>query len=133
MRLEISCQDRLGIAQDVLDILVNKEIDLRGIEIDPVGKIFLNFPNIEFEDFQHLMPQIRRIDGIDDVKTTLFMPGEREKNQLSAILRTLPDPVFSVDAKGHILLCNEAVSAGLELPSETVSYTHLTLPTSDLV
>ena len=52
MRLEISCQDRLGITQDVLDILVTKEIDLRGIEIDPAGKIFLNFPNIEFADFQ---------------------------------------------------------------------------------
>ena len=51
MRLEISCQDRLGITQDVLDILVTKEIDLRGIEIDPAGKIFLNFPNIEFADF----------------------------------------------------------------------------------
>ena len=72
MRLEISCQDRLGITQDVLDILVTKEIDLRGIEIDPAGKIFLNFPNIEFADFQHLMPQIRRIDGIDDVKIDAF-------------------------------------------------------------
>lgn len=120
MRLEISCQDRLGITQDVLDILVTKEIDLRGIEIDPAGKIFLNFPNIEFADFQHLMPQIRRIDGIDDVKTTLFMPGEREKNQLSAILRTLPDPVFSIDAKGNVLLCNDAVSAGLEMVSSDI-------------
>ena len=64
MRLEISCQDRLGITQDVLDILVTHNIDLRGIEIDEGGKIFLNFPNIKFEDFQHLMPKIRRIDGI---------------------------------------------------------------------
>lgn len=80
MRLEISCQDRLGITQDVLDILVTHEIDLRGIEIDETGKIFLNFPNIEFADFQHLMPKIRRIDGISDVKTTHFMPSEREKN-----------------------------------------------------
>lgn len=79
MRLEISCQDRLGITQDVLDILVTHEIDLRGIEIDETGKIFLNFPNIEFADFQHLMPKIRRIDGISDVKTTHFMPSEREK------------------------------------------------------
>lgn len=115
MRLEISCQDRLGIAQDVLDILVAHEIDLRGIEIDPTGKIFLNFPNIEFADFQHLMPKIRRIQGIDDVKTTLFMPGEREKKQLLAILRTLPDPVFSIDTRGHILMCNEAVTSGLEM------------------
>ena len=37
MRLEISCQDRLGITQDVLDILVTHNIDLRGIEIDEGG------------------------------------------------------------------------------------------------
>ncbi|MBU3022261.1 transcriptional regulator TyrR [Aestuariibacter sp. A3R04] len=115
MRLEISCQDRLGITQDILDILVTHEIDLRGIEIDEVGKIFLNFPTIEFEDFRHLMPKIRRIPGIDDVKTTAFMPGERERNQLSAILRTLPDPVFSIDDRCRILMCNEAVLSGLEM------------------
>lgn len=115
MRLEISCQDRLGITQDVLDILVAHQIDLRGIEIDEVGKIFLNFPNIEFADFQHLMPKIRRIEGIEDVKTTPFMPAERERNQLTAIIQTLPDPVFSIDTRGHLLMVNESVSSGLEL------------------
>jgi transcriptional regulator of aroF, aroG, tyrA and aromatic amino acid transport len=120
MRLEIICQDRLGITQDVLDILVNYEIDLRGIEIDIAGKIFLNFPNIEFADFQHLMPEIRRIKGIEDVKTTPFMPLEREQNQLRALLQTLPDPIFSVDTKGRILLVNDAVTASLEEPSEAL-------------
>ncbi|MCC2616667.1 transcriptional regulator TyrR [Aestuariibacter halophilus] len=120
MRLEITCQDRLGITQDVLDILVNYEIDLRGIEIDESGKIFLNFPNIEFADFQHLMPEIRRIEGITDVKTTPFMPLEREQNQLRALLQTLPDPVFSLDTRGRILLVNEAVTASLEMPVKTL-------------
>ncbi|GAB3022383.1 transcriptional regulator TyrR [Bowmanella dokdonensis] len=114
MRLEISCKDRLGITQDVLDILVEYEIDLRGIEIDKSGKIFLHFPNIEFAEFQHLMPKIRRIEGIEDVKTTPFMPVEREQNQLRALLRTLPDPVFSIDTRGQILLVNEAVVSSLE-------------------
>ncbi|WP_026375553.1 transcriptional regulator TyrR [Aestuariibacter salexigens] len=120
MRLEISCQDRLGIAQDVLDILVNHAIDLRGIEIDRVGKIFLNFPNIEFKDFQHLMPEIRRLEGIEDVKTTPFMPIERDKNQLQALLQTLPDPVFSLDTKGRVLLVNDAVLSSLELRLDDV-------------
>ncbi len=120
MRLEITCQDRLGITQDVLDILVEHHIDLRGIEIDEVGKIFLNFPNIEFDDFQHLMPKIRRIDGIEDVKTTAFMPGEREKHQLRAILQTLPDPVFSIDRKGFVTQVNHAIEAGLALHSHAI-------------
>ena len=113
MRLQISCEDRLGIAQDVLDILVNHQIDLRGIEIDPVGKIYLHFPNIEFTDFQHLMPEIRLIQGVEDVRTIPFMPIEREQNQLQALLQTLPDPVFSIDTKGNILLVNDVIKMTL--------------------
>jgi transcriptional regulator of aroF, aroG, tyrA and aromatic amino acid transport len=120
MRLEIICQDRLGITQDVLDILVEHNVDLRGIEIDEAGKIYLHFPNMEFDDFSHLMPKIRRIDGISDVKTTPYMPGERERQQLSAILQTLPDPVFSVDTKGSIITCNSAALATLEQAKESV-------------
>lgn len=120
MRLEITCQDRLGIAQDILDILVRHEIDLKGIEIDKVGKIYLYFPNIEFAEFQHLMPEIRRIDGISDVKTTPYMPNEREKHQLATLLQTLPDPVFSIDPKGRVVLVNEAVISGLETSAEQI-------------
>lgn len=114
MRLEITCQDRLGITQDVLDILVKHNVDLKGIEIDEVGKIYLSFPNIEFSEFQHLMPEIRKLAGVQDVKTTPFMPIERERNQLTALLETLPDPVFSIDAKGAVILCNDAVASSLE-------------------
>ena len=120
MRLEINCQDRLGITQDVLDILTEYDIDLRGIEIDETGKIFLDFPTIEFENFQHLMPKIRRIKGIADVKTTPFMPIQRERNQLRALLQTLPDPCFSTDTSGKIILFNESVASGLELHPEQI-------------
>lgn len=118
MRLEITCEDRLGIAQEVLELLTHWKIDLRGIELDPIGKIFLNFPKIEFDELQRLMPQIRRIRGVDDVKTIPFMPYEREQNQLKALLQTLPDPVFSIDTKGRVLLANEAALNSLEVSIE---------------
>lgn len=120
MRLEISCQDRLGITQDVLDILVSHKIDLRGIEIDEVGKIYLNFPTLDFSDLQHLMPKIRKIAGIGDVKTTAFMPLEREQNQLKALMGTLPDPVFSIDPKGRIVLVNDAVVESLQIAKNQI-------------
>ncbi|WP_158968306.1 sigma-54-dependent transcriptional regulator [Paraglaciecola sp. L3A3] len=120
MRLEVSCKDRVGITQDVLDILVEYEIDLRGIEIDEQGKIFLNFPNIEFANFQHLMPKIRMLDGIEDVKTTPFMPTEREQYQLQALLQTLPDPVLSIDTKGKIILVNDVVINQLNLSKDNI-------------
>ena len=108
MRLEISCDNRLGIAQDVLEILRDHDIDLRGIEVDPKGKIFLNFPELDFADFQHLMPEIRRIANVKDVKTVAYMPSEREHYEFSLLLSRLPDPVLSVDAKGVITVCNDA-------------------------
>lgn len=129
MRLEITCQDRLGITQDVLDILVKYSIDLRGIEIDSVGKIYLSFPTIEFAEFQHLMPEIRKLSGVTDVKTTPFMPIERERNELTAILETLPDPVFSVDAKGKVTLTNEAAASCLDLQQSALVGGHI----SDIV
>ena len=114
MRLEISCQDRLGIAQDVLQLLRAHQIDLRGIEINESGKIYLSFPNIDFADFQQFMPKIRRIEGIDDVKTTLYMPIERERNELRAMIQTMPDPVFSIDTKGRIVLFNDAAKFSVD-------------------
>ncbi|CAB0149892.1 Transcriptional regulatory protein TyrR [Pseudidiomarina piscicola] len=123
MRLEITCDDRLGLCQDVLQILRDREIDLRGIEVDPKGKIFLNFPELEFKDFQHLMPEIRRIPNVKDVKTVAFMPSEREHFEFSMLLNKLPDPVMSIDAKGFIDIANDA--AGLLL-----SDTHEHLPGS---
>ena len=108
MRLEITCDDRLGICQDVLQILRDQEIDLRGIEVDPRGKIFLNFPELAFEDFSHLMPQIRRIPNVKDVKTIPYMPFEREHFEFSLLLSTLPDPVLSIDSKGQIDIINDA-------------------------
>lgn len=91
MRLEVSCEDRLGLTRELLDRLVEHNIDLRGIEIDTSGIIYLNFPELEFRDFQHLMPEIRRIPGVYDVKTIPYMPSEREHHEIEALLKALPE------------------------------------------
>lgn len=78
MRLEVFCKDRLGLTRELLDLLVLRSIDLRGIEIDPIGKIYLNFAEIAFETFSSLMAEIRRIAGVTDVRTVPWMPSERE-------------------------------------------------------
>jgi len=116
MRLEIHCQDRVGIAQEVLNILVHFSIDLRGIEVDPeLGRMYVAFPAISFETFQELMAKIRRIAGVSDVKTTAFLPSEREHNELTTLLKTLPDGVIAVDTKANITVVNEAAIEALAL------------------
>ena len=107
MRLEIGCKDRVGIAQEVLGIFVEREIDLRGIELKHSGKIFVNIPDLDFSELQSFMPQLRLIDGVEDVKTTPFMPSERERNELATLIKTFPDPFVSIDAKGIIRVVND--------------------------
>ncbi len=43
MRLEVFCEDRLGLTRELLDLLVLRGIDLRGIDIDPIGRIYPQF------------------------------------------------------------------------------------------
>ncbi|KEY60751.1 transcriptional regulator TyrR [Serratia sp. DD3] len=108
MRLEVFCQDRLGLTRELLDLLVSRGIDLRGIEIDPIGRIYLNFSQLDFDVFRALMAEIRRIDGVTDVRTVNFMPSEREHRALRALLKSMPEPVFSIDMKGKVELANPA-------------------------
>ncbi|MFS2225718.1 transcriptional regulator TyrR [Pantoea sp. B65] len=120
MRLEVFCQDRIGLARELLDLLVERSIDLRGIEIATIGRIYLNFSAIAFEQFSNLMAEIRRIPGVTDVRTISFMPSEREHRALSALLVALPEPVFSVDLKSKVELANPAAQTLFDLDEQKI-------------
>ncbi len=108
MRLEVFCEDRLGLTRELLDLLVLRGIDLRGIDIDPIGRIYLNFAELEFTSFSTLMAEIRRIAGVTDVRTVPWMPSEREHLALSALLEAMPEPVLSLDTRSKIERTNPA-------------------------
>ena len=118
MRLEVFCHDRLGLTRELLDLLVERKIDLRGIEIAPIGRIYLNFTPVSFEQFSQLMAEIRRIPSVTDVRTITFLPSEREHRALSALLVALPEPVFSIDLKSKVELANPAAQALFSLNEE---------------
>ncbi|PIJ51770.1 DNA-binding transcriptional regulator TyrR [Erwinia sp. OLTSP20] len=118
MRLEVFCHDRIGLTRELLDLLVERDIDLRGIEIASTGRIYLNFTAIDFTIFSALMSEIRRIPGVTDVRTVSWMPSELEHRALSALLIALPDPVFSLDLKTKIELTNPAAQQLFALSEE---------------
>jgi transcriptional regulator of aroF, aroG, tyrA and aromatic amino acid transport len=114
MRLQIACKDRIGLAKEVLNILVEYEIDLKGIEFDKVSQcLFVAFPRIEFDVFQQVMAAIRRVEGVTDVKTTNFIPSEREHNELVTLLRILPDGIISIDNRGNVVTANRSALVDL--------------------
>lgn len=118
MRLEITCLDRLGIAEEVLRIISNQQINLRGIEIDLAGIIYLSLPTLPFEVLQSLLPTIRHITGVQDVRTVTCMPMEREHHELLALLTSQSMPVFTTDIKGTISIANDSLLELLEITRE---------------
>ncbi|KLN97301.1 transcriptional regulator TyrR [Moellerella wisconsensis] len=106
MRLEVICQDRIGLTRELLDLLVLQNIDLKGIEISPQRRIYLNFAQIDFHIFSSLMSEIRRINGVIDVRRVSFMPSEREHKAMWTLLESFPEPVLSIDTKMNIELAN---------------------------
>ncbi len=120
MRLEVTCQDRIGLTRELLDLLVLRNIDLKGIEISPACRIYLNFTQIDFNVFRELMAEIRRINGVIDVRTVAFMPSEKEHKAMWTLLESVPDPIFSIDVKGHIELANAAALALFDFSKENI-------------
>ncbi|GEM74495.1 transcriptional regulator TyrR [Vibrio sagamiensis] len=120
MRLEVFCEDRLGLTRELLDILASRNIDLRGIEIDISGIIYLNCPDIDFDTFSELMAEIRRISGVRDVRKIQFMPIERHNTELLALVDNLPEPVFAIDLKGAVDMANMAALSLLGLHKQQV-------------
>jgi len=114
LRLEVICENRLGIAQEVLGLLGSFDINLRSIDADQTGRIYVHFPKIEFSKFQELMVAIRKIDSVKDVRSVPHLPSEQEHYGILTLLKTLPDPIFSIDIKGNLTRINES---GLNLLS----------------
>lgn len=127
MRLEVTCHDRVGMAQTVLGIFVEHGINVRGIEIMEVGHIFINILDLNFSDLQTFMPLLRLIDGVEDVKIAPYMPSERERNELSTLIKTFPDPFISIDRKGYVRIVNTNASNIIGEKEATLIGQHVSL------
>ena len=121
VRLKITCEDRVGIAKELLAIFVEQDINLKGIDaIIESGQIFVHIPDLEFSQLQEFMPQLRLIEDVIDVKTTAYMPSEREHIVLETIVRTLPDPVISIDSKANIYGFNDMAQKKIAIPGTDI-------------
>lgn len=119
MRLEIQCEDRVGMAREVLDLFVPYAIDMKGIEVDSLQRrMYCAFPDIPFSELQTLLAEIRRIEGVEDVKTVMFTPSEREHNALYTLLKALPDGVISIDLRGNVMMATQTALDDLKVCNE---------------
>lgn len=117
MRLEVRCEDRIGMVREILDLLVPYHIDMRRIEVDSrSGCLYVGFDDIEFQFLTQLLAGIRRLRGVSDVKTVHYTPSEQEQNAIHTLLEALPDGVVAVDIKGHVTMATSQAAQDLGVP-----------------
>ena len=124
MRLEIICHDhdRVVIGQKVLGVFVKYSINVRSIELDQLGRIFINFIDLEPSGLQTIISQLGLLEGVEDIKIVpcislklsselpAELSSECEHNELIALIKTFPDPFISLDVEGNIRVVNNVAS-----------------------
>ncbi|GAB3477649.1 TyrR/PhhR family helix-turn-helix DNA-binding protein [Marinomonas epiphytica] len=117
MRLEIQCEDRIGMIREVLDLFIPHQIDLRLIEVSSSRRcVYCGFSDVNFQRLQKLLADLRRLKDVEDVKTVSFTPSEQEANTLATVLEALPEGVIALDTKGVITLATKRASEDLNTP-----------------
>lgn len=117
MRLEVACENRPGVAREILDVLSAVRINVSSGEFGSDRFIYLHTPEMSFNQLQSILPRIRRIDGVDAVHPIVLMPSEKRQVEQQTLLDSLADIVLSVDLQGQVLAGNQAAATMLGIDS----------------
>lgn len=110
MRLVIECIDRVGIAQELLKLLAEQNINLEAIELEKIaekGKIYLRCESLSINSETAIISKINKIENVISVTRIPHLPQERKNLELQALLASLPNPILSLDIQGNITFANE--------------------------
>ena len=116
MRLDIISEDRLGITQELLSVIVKKRWNLAAVEMYTHHTfIHINERGISLDTIKKAL---FKVDGVKDVALIALLPGEEKRKHLDALLSKLPDPILDIDINGKILVANIGAEKALGVIKE---------------
>ncbi|NQZ07164.1 MAG: sigma 54-interacting transcriptional regulator [Algicola sp.] len=118
MRLDIYCQDRVGITLEILAVIDQRGWDLGCVEMyRHHAFILINEPSITFATVQKAL---KAVEGVISVTRPDLLPSERRRKHLDALLSKLPDPIVDINAHGGIMAANRAAAEAFAQQSEAL-------------
>ena len=110
MRIDVLFDDRVGITQQVLQLLAERDINLTAVEMAP-PHVYVDAPELTQQHFAELRRKFFEVEGVRDVSVVTMLPGQRRGLHLHTLLAAMADPVFVVDAEGAIVVASAAAAA----------------------
>ena len=120
MRIDVLFDDRVGITQQVLQLLAERDINLTAVEMAP-PHVYIDAPELDQRTFAELRRKFFEVQGVRDVTVVNMLPGQRRTLHLDTLLAAMADPVFVLDAEGVIVVASAAAARVVGLNEAAVS------------
>ena len=105
MKLAVTTENKLGITDDVLSVLREKQADLIKLEVGD-GKMFLQTQDLDKPTQGTIASLLMKIPGVNWVNQIEVLPMVEQQNMLNSLLESIPDPVVGINTKGQIAYAN---------------------------
>ncbi|MGV0959964.1 MAG: sigma 54-interacting transcriptional regulator [Limnohabitans sp.] len=119
MRISIVFEDRIGIAQEILQSLSRRSFNVTASEVDP-PHIFIEVPQLSSSGLKALTEELQSVKGVQLVREVSILPGAQRRLYLDAIMASQADPLFAIDESGVVVIANQAAIEASGMPSETL-------------
>ncbi|WP_154224070.1 TyrR/PhhR family helix-turn-helix DNA-binding protein [Marinicella rhabdoformis] len=117
MKLAVTTENKLGITDDVLSILREKQADLIKLEVGD-GKMFLQTQDLDKSTQGMIASLLMKIPGVKWVNQIDVLPMVEQQNMLDSLLESIPDPVMGINTKGQIAYANKQAKKIFKSESE---------------
>ncbi len=111
--------DRIGIVKDISHLLVNDQINIVSMEVQP-NTLYLEFETLSADKESYILERLKNIPDIVAVNPIKLMPHQQNLEQLKAILASVSDGIIAIDDKQRITQYNPAAEKIVRIPARKV-------------
>lgn len=124
LRLRIPIVDRIGLLLDISRILVDHNINIRAVEVEPNNLYFeIERPPADIQT--KVIKHIKNIPNIIDVQELDLLPHQEQAEQLKAVLASVEDGIIAADQHGIITQYNPAAEKIIRVAAKEALGKHL--------
>ncbi|WP_370636704.1 TyrR/PhhR family helix-turn-helix DNA-binding protein [Microbulbifer sp. YPW16] len=122
MRIEITCENRVGILQEITAIFADFRVNVTSGELggDSGDKVYLSAPGMLNTQFSAIEKSLLQVPGLKRVRRISLIPSERRHFELDTLLRHVSEPVLSVDREGRVVAANLAAARAFGVSMDRV-------------
>jgi transcriptional regulator of aroF, aroG, tyrA and aromatic amino acid transport len=111
--------DRIGLVKDISHLLVNDQINIVSMEVQP-NTLYLEFEALAEDKENYILERLENIPDIVAVNAIKLMPHQQNLEQLKAILASVSDGIIAIDDKQRITQYNPAAEKIVRIPAQKV-------------